>query len=150
MDRATNCSPNNEKLPSCSHQCADMSGTLATTCTNRSEACLLHRPRSMAPKRKAHHRCITIRRLWSKQGLRCLGLRTLEWLPSAEEITGTSADLSEQIALGLGKLKTTLLATEIESVPRGRGCFLAVEFQPMVSAQVRTQVWKCPSVGFSA
>ena len=52
------------------------------------------------------------------------------------------------LQLGLGKLKTTLLATEIESVPRGRGCFLAVEFQPMVSAQVRTQVWKCPSVGF--
>ena len=52
------------------------------------------------------------------------------------------------LQLGLSKLKTTLLATEIESVPRGRGCFLAVEFQPMVSAQVRTQVWKCPSVGF--
>ena len=73
---------------------------------------------------------------------------TLEWLPSAEQITGTSAKLSEQFATWARQAENYLLATEIESVPRGRGCFLAVEFQPRVNAQVRTQVWKCPSVGF--
>ena len=107
MDRATNCSPNNEKLPSCSHQCADMSGTLATTGNHLHEQVrsLFAPPTTVNGTKKKgapslHHRPPVVVKAgptlpWAAYAATEV---TLEWLPSAEEITGTSADLSEQFA----------------------------------------------------
>ena len=72
----------------------------------------------------------------------------VEWLPSVDQPSCSSSELSREFASWARQAESYLQATQVEPAQTGRGCYLTFKQKPKVSVTTKGQVWKDSRVGF--